>query len=104
MPRGGSGPGFTQERAAAGRGAGVEVVLEVEDLDAARQQVEAAGYPIAEEVQLRPWGLRDFRLIDPDGYCLRVTTSGRSARSGRASEPSPTPPSIEGGEQRGFVI
>jgi hypothetical protein len=35
----------------AGRGAGVEVVLEVEDLDAAREQVEAAGYPIAEPLE-----------------------------------------------------
>jgi catechol 2,3-dioxygenase-like lactoylglutathione lyase family enzyme len=84
LPPAGEGPGFTQESVSAGRGAGVEVVLEVEDLDAARQQVEAAGYPIAEEVQLRPWGLRDFRLTDPDGYYLRVTTSGRSAGSGPA--------------------
>jgi lactoylglutathione lyase len=84
LPRGGVGPGFTQERVSAGRGAGVEVVLEVEDLDAAREQVEAAGYPIAAPLQDRPWGLRDFRLVDPDGYYLRVTTSARSARSGRA--------------------
>ena len=68
----------------AGRGARVEVVLEVEDLDAAREQIEAAGYPIAEAATDRPWGLRDFRLLDPDGYYLRVTTSARSARSGRA--------------------
>jgi lactoylglutathione lyase len=38
-----------------------------------RQQVEAAGYPIAEPLQDRPWGLRDFRLLDPDDYYLRVT-------------------------------
>jgi lactoylglutathione lyase len=21
----------------------------------------------------RPWGLRDFRVVDPDGYYLRIT-------------------------------
>jgi lactoylglutathione lyase len=84
LPPTGNGPGFTQERVSAGRGAGVEIVLEVDDLDAVRKQVEAARYPIAEPLQDRPWGLRDFRLLDPGGYYLRVTASGRSARSARA--------------------
>jgi len=56
------------------RGAGVEVVLEVDDLDAITRRVRDAGYAVAEPVQRRPWGLRDFRLADPDGYYLRVTT------------------------------
>jgi hypothetical protein len=25
----------------------------------------------------RPWGLRDFRLVDPDGYYWRVTEPHR---------------------------
>jgi lactoylglutathione lyase len=74
LPPGGPGPGFTQERVAAGRGAGVEIVLEVEDLDVAHAAVRAAGLPLAEEPADRPWGLRDFRLADPDGYYLRITT------------------------------
>ena len=64
-------PGFTQARLAGDRGAGVEIVIEVDDLDAA---LERAGDHVAEPLQLRPWGLRDFRLADPDGYYLRVTT------------------------------
>jgi hypothetical protein len=28
---------------------------------------------MAEALRGRPWGLRDFRPFDPDGYYLRVT-------------------------------
>jgi catechol 2,3-dioxygenase-like lactoylglutathione lyase family enzyme len=74
LPVGGAGPGFTQERVARDRGAGVEIVLEVEDLAAAADVVERAGVGLVEPPRERPWGLRDFRLADPDGYYLRVTT------------------------------
>jgi lactoylglutathione lyase len=74
LPPSGPGPGFTQERMAGVRGAGVEIVLEVPDLDVAHAAVRAAGHPLAEEPTARPWGLRDFRLADPDGYYLRITT------------------------------
>jgi lactoylglutathione lyase len=67
------GPGFTRARLAGDRGAGVEIVLEVDDLSAAAARVTAAGYPMSEPPQLRPWGLTDFRLVDPDGYYLRIT-------------------------------
>ena len=53
---------------------GVELVLEVDDLPAERRRVAAAGWPVTEDVTLRPWGLRDFRLLDPDGYYWRLTT------------------------------
>lgn len=55
---------------------GVELVLEVEDLDSDRERVRAAGWPVVEDVQMRPWGLRDFRLLDPDGYYWRITHLG----------------------------
>jgi lactoylglutathione lyase len=74
LPPHGPGPGFTQERLAGVRGAGVEIVLEVDDLDAALARVDRAGADVAEPIRRRPWGLRDFRLADPDGYYLRVTT------------------------------
>jgi lactoylglutathione lyase len=67
------GPGFTRSRLHADRGAGVEIVLEVDDLDEAFARAQSAGHPIADPPQLQPWGLRDFRLADPDGYYLRVT-------------------------------
>ena len=74
LPEDGPGPGFTQARVSRERGAGVEIVLEVEDLDDAIARFEAAGGRMAEPIRTRPWGLRDFRIVDPDGYYLRITT------------------------------
>ena len=53
---------------------GVEIVLEVDDLDAAHAHVLSSGWPLAEDLTERPWGLRDFRLVDPHGYYWRITT------------------------------
>ena len=74
LPEDGPGPAFTRKAVARGRGAGVEIVLEVDDLSKAAQAVEAGGYALLEPEQDRPWGLRDLRVIDPDGYYVRVTT------------------------------
>ena len=54
---------------------GVELVLEVDDLDAAHARVVSRRWPVDEQLTDRPWGLRDFRLVDPHGYYWRVTTS-----------------------------
>lgn len=59
--------------------AGVELVLEVADLDAGYQQVVAAGWPLEEDLTVRPWGLSDFRVLDPAGYYWRITTGADSA-------------------------
>lgn len=53
---------------------GVELVLEVDDVDAEAGRVRAAGWPLDEDVQERPWGLRDFRVVDPGGHLLRLTS------------------------------
>ncbi|HZA05613.1 MAG TPA: VOC family protein [Propionibacteriaceae bacterium] len=52
---------------------GIELVLEVDDLRAEHDRVVAAGWPIEEPPQDRPWGLTDFRVTDPAGHYLRVT-------------------------------
>lgn len=54
---------------------GVEIVIEVDDLQAERDAVVMADYPLAQDICRRPWGLEDFRLFDPDGYYLRFTTA-----------------------------
>lgn len=68
---------YFREGAAGRRGVGVEVVLEVIDLAGYEQRARSAK-AIFEPLQRRPWGLEDFRVIDPDGYYIRVTqpTSG----------------------------
>jgi lactoylglutathione lyase len=53
--------------------AGVELVLEVDDVAGERDRVLAAGWPLEEDLQERPWGLTDFRILDPAGYYLRLT-------------------------------
>lgn len=65
---------------------GVEVVLEVDDVTAERDRVVAAGWPLVVDLQDRPWGLRDFRLLDPSGYYLRITD--RAAPSGNGAGPA----------------
>lgn len=52
---------------------GVELVLEVDDVRSERDRIMGADWPIAEELQERPWGLEDFRILDPAGYYLRIT-------------------------------
>jgi predicted enzyme related to lactoylglutathione lyase len=55
---------------------GVELVLEVDDLDAERARVTATGCALDEDLMIRPWGLRDFRVLDPSGYYWRITSRG----------------------------
>ena len=65
---------FTRSIASQRRGLGVEIVMEVDDLTAAHRRVLDSGHPVFEPPQQRPWGLWDFRIVDPDGYYLRVTS------------------------------
>ncbi len=56
-------------------GRGVEVVLYVEDVQAAHDGVVASGWPRSSELALQPWGEQDFRVLDPDGYYVRISSS-----------------------------
>jgi lactoylglutathione lyase len=65
---------FGREIAALRRGLGVEIVIEVDDVEGCHGRVAASGHTILEPLQGRPWGLKDFRICDPDGYYLRITS------------------------------
>ena len=65
---------FGRDIATLRRGLGVEIVIEVDDVEGWCERVAASGHPILKPLQERPWGLRDFRISDPDGYYLRVTS------------------------------
>jgi lactoylglutathione lyase len=54
--------------------AGTEIVLEVDDVVAEEARVRATGWPIDEPLTRAPWGLTHFRIHDPDGYHLRITS------------------------------
>lgn len=55
-------------------GRGIELVLEVNDIEAMYERVSSTNWPLSGELQHQPWGLTDFRLLDPDGYYWRITT------------------------------
>ncbi|OES45124.1 VOC family protein [Domibacillus iocasae] len=55
-------------------GLGIEIVLEVEDINTFYNKIVSKGYSIETELSKKPWGLEDFRLLDPDGYYFRITS------------------------------
>lgn len=59
---------------------GVEIVLEVDDLDQERDRIVGGGGKLESDITLQPWGLRDCRLVDPDGYYWRITEHGSGGR------------------------
>jgi lactoylglutathione lyase len=65
---------FNPEVQSARRGLGAELVLEVDDIEAYFQKVKDSGHKILSPLRKRPWGATDFRIADPDGYYLRITS------------------------------
>ncbi len=68
---------FSREHLAGARGVGVEIVIEVDDIDGAYAVASSEAERNQGRIEPlgdRPWGARDFRLIDPDGYYVRVTS------------------------------
>lgn len=51
-----------------------EMVIEVDDVRAARQRIVDQGIDLTEDLRSRQWGLTDFRVTDLDGYYLRFTS------------------------------
>ena len=55
-------------------GRGIEIVLEIDNIEEFYQYVFIQNWPIVGKLQQQPWGLIDFRVFDPDGYYLRITS------------------------------
>jgi lactoylglutathione lyase len=83
LPEQTEGRGFTRQRLAGDKGAGVEIVLELDGVDELEALYERCRRwaVVSESLELRPWGLYDFRLTDPDGYYLRITHGNAAAQS-----------------------
>lgn len=56
-------------------GLGIELVLEVEDIQADYARVQQSGWELSDTLAKRPWGLQDFRVLDPNGFYIRITES-----------------------------
>jgi catechol 2,3-dioxygenase-like lactoylglutathione lyase family enzyme len=54
-------------------GLGVEIVFEVDDIKTVYKKIKV-DYPIENPLKLQSWGKTDFRIKDPDGYYLRITS------------------------------
>lgn len=54
------------------RGYAVEIVIQVKDLKSYYERVKHK-VEIYQEIERRPWGLDDFRIVDPFGFYLRIT-------------------------------
>lgn len=55
-------------------GRGVELVVMVEDIAAAHARAAGTGQADVSELVTQSWGLTDFRVVDPDGYYIRITS------------------------------
>jgi hypothetical protein len=67
-------------RSEAARGVGAEICLEVDDIEPLFNDLcGLSGFTVAEPLVQRPWGLRDFRVITPDGYYLRIMDPRRGS-------------------------
>ena len=54
--------------------AGVKIAIEVDDVDAFYARVVQAGAEIVDPLGERPWGHRNFELLDPSGLHLVLFT------------------------------
>jgi catechol 2,3-dioxygenase-like lactoylglutathione lyase family enzyme len=45
-----------------------------QDIDALARQIEARGGRLAEKPTDRPWGGRDFAVVDPDGFTVTISS------------------------------
>jgi lactoylglutathione lyase len=58
-------------------GSRVEFCLEVADLaslKAEQQRIQGCGWPIHAGIRWQSWNKYDFRLVDPNGAYIRITT------------------------------
>ncbi|WP_217587513.1 VOC family protein [Lentibacillus saliphilus] len=56
------------------KGNGFEFIIVVDELEEVYQRCLDNNYPIEVDVEKYPWGMRGFKVADPDGYYLRVTS------------------------------
>ena len=55
------------------KGEGVRIYCTtVQDVDTLARQIKARGGALTQEPRDQPWGMRDFALVDPDGYKVTI--------------------------------
>lgn len=56
------------------KGNGFECIIVVDELEKVYQRCLDNNYPIEVDVEKYPWDMRGFKVADPDGYFLRITS------------------------------
>lgn len=56
------------------KGKGVEVILVSDNIKKLYKYILERNYPIESELKLQSLGMKNFRIIGPDGYYLRLTS------------------------------
>lgn len=56
------------------KGNGFEFIIVVDELEKVYKRCLENNYPIEVAVEKYPWDLRGFKIVDPDGYFLRITS------------------------------
>lgn len=54
------------------KGFGIELVIMIEDVEKFYEEVKQFA-KVVEELKVKPWGLKDFRIEDPFGFYIRFT-------------------------------
>lgn len=56
------------------KGNGFELIIVVNRIEEVYERCKENRCTIQEEIQTYPWEMRGFKVVDPDGYFLRVTS------------------------------
>lgn len=65
---------FNGKAKSAVKGNGFEFIIVVDKLEKVYKRCLDHEYPIEIDVEKYPWGMRGFKIADPDGYFLRITS------------------------------
>ena len=63
-----------RERNVGSVGGGVELIVVVPSIEDIYRNCQEKRYPIEVGIESYEWGMRGFKLVDPDGYFIRVTS------------------------------
>src|SRR5690625_726468 len=56
------------------KGKATEIILVSDDIERLYRDIQEKNYPVESPLKLQSWGMVDIRIIDPDGYYLRITS------------------------------
>ncbi len=56
------------------KGNGFELIIVIDHIEDVYERCKENRCTIQEEIQTYPWEMRGFKVVDPDGYFLRITS------------------------------